>query len=207
MKTTEQLYGNVFFELFQAHWPPFWPERNENKWNQEDRFKRYLQRNQLVDAEGCSVVTELANPGETGTEELDYILMRSPFIGIKPPISEVLATCEFKGPARPTLWQFKRNWFGERSRGLVSDIRKQYRRCCLYRGVEHYFACVALLDNLKRKGSTKRRLAPSLEALSAEVTSRLDLPTGAVMLCSTCSFDPIDSDMIMFLWKICATLD
>lgn len=196
---TDHLHGKHFFELFRAHWPMFWPERDTKKWNQEDRFKSYLQRNRVVDTHGNLIITELANPGATATEEVDYVLLPGSFTGSKPPISSVLATCEFKGPARTTVWKFTKNWFGD---ALLPDIKKQYRRASLYGGVEHYFACVALLDNLSRKTSIQRQMEPSIQSLSSEVTRNLGLPASSLSLVSSCRFDQIDSDMIMFLWRI-----
>ena len=43
--------------------------------------------------------------------------------------------------------------------------------------------------------------------LALEVTRTLALSVAAVELCCSCRFDQIDSDMILFLWRIRAVFN
>jgi hypothetical protein len=215
------LHGDVFFALFQSHWPRFWPLRGKGHHNQEDRFKRYLKGEKLIDAFGSRIVTELPYECEAGRQSIDYVLLPpehpyvrrdSPFSGKKPHVSEVLATCEFKGPARPTLWEFNfgslpqpnwRNWYNKGGKsGLVPDVSKQLDRASFYPRAEHYCAWTAMLSDPRSKA--KREFGSSLDSLSREVRRDLDLPDGAIATFRTCRFEKIDSNMVMFLWRVTA---
>jgi hypothetical protein len=148
-------------------------------------------------------MTELHCEGATGKQWVDYVLLSSPFSDRRPQVSEVLATCEFKGPARPTLWQFKPNWYNKnKERGLLPDVRKQLSRASSYPHVEHYCAWVAMLSN--RRSKVKRDFMSSLDTLSRQVRIDLDLPEGGIATFCAHRFDEIDSNMCMFLLRVTA---
>lgn len=177
--------------------------RDQTKRNQECRFQSYLRDEKRIDALGSRIITQLPYENEAGEkQQIDYVLLPSPFTGNKPHISGVLATCEFKGPARKTLWEFKRNWYNRDGKyGLVVDVQKQYRRARQCPDIERYCAWVVTLN--ERSARKKRDFPSSLENLSSRVRRDLDLPEEAIASHDTCLFDKITShEMVMFVWRV-----
>jgi hypothetical protein len=176
----------------------------QKKRNQELRFQDYLGEKGLINVPGESrIKSQLPYNCETGRQSIDFVLLPSPFSGRNPHISEVLATCELKGPARKTLWDFKANWYNRNhgTYGLLPDVKKQYARACLYPTVEHYCAWVITLNDCKSK--SRRDFRSSLDTLLKGVNRDLGAPEGAVSTCRTCRFEQIAPDeIVMFLWRV-----
>ena len=196
-------HADAFFRLFQTQWPLFWPLRDRKKRNQEILFQDYLRDRRVIDVQGESrIKSQLPYKCGAARQSIDFALLPSPFSGKIPHISESLATCEFKGPARKTLWDFKRNWYNRNaSYGLLPDVNKQYERACKYPSVEHYCAWVATLND--RGSKRKREFQSSLNILLSQVSHDLGLPGGAVITCRTCHFEQIaPDDTVMFLWEV-----
>jgi hypothetical protein len=198
------LHADAFFQLFQTHWPQFWPLRKKNKRNQELRFQDYLHTRNLINVPGESrIKSQLPFNCETGLQSIDFVLLPSPFSGKNPHISEVLATCELKGPARKTLWEFKPNWYNRNhgKYGLLPDVKKQYARACRYPAVEHYCAWVVTLNDCNSK--LRRDFHSSLDTLRKGVHLDLGAAEGAVVTCRSCHFEQIVPDeIVMFLWEV-----
>jgi hypothetical protein len=199
------LYGNFFFDLFQSRWPEFWPHRGPGR-NQEIYFRNWLRKNQHVDAADSSVQTNHTYTTPTGdTQFIDYVLVPSNLCGTTPRTSDLLATCEMKGPARKTLWDGERNWYDRNNHtyGLLPDVRKQSERACALPDKEHYCAWIVTLNDMG-SGKVRRELDTSLDALSRMVKRDLRLHHRAIATFKTCHFEGLrpGRDEVMFLWRI-----
>ncbi len=106
MPTPENLYAHAFFDLFKTSWPVFWQSERSGLWNQEDAFRNYLHDASVGMSFGPHrIKAELVLPKtlERGRQKIDYVLIPSNISEENPPLNEVLATCEVKAPARPSI--------------------------------------------------------------------------------------------------------
>jgi len=87
------------------------------------------------------VAGDIPCPIQTSQRRIDYVWLK--LDAQKPTnLTDVPATCELKGPARPTVWEGNQNWYdkpGKREpKGLKPDICKQRARSKMSPSTEHY---------------------------------------------------------------------
>ena len=79
----------------------------------------------------------------SGQRRIDYACIDPTICVLHPPLRVVAATCELKGPARPTIWKPNaNNWYEQIKRGepfgIKSDVLKQHERLKRSPQTEHY---------------------------------------------------------------------
>lgn len=199
MDTQYGTHARLFLSCFATHWPLFWHEARSKKYNQEARFRSYLRDHGVADADGGHLVTELPIESQTHKGRVDYALLGRPGGRSNTCLSAAVATCEFKGPARPTLWEYTKNWFGD---AFVPDVQKQYERSQRHPEIEHYIACISSPPTSHKGSVALWDVHSSLSTLATKTASELMIPENAISSCAAHSFDEIDKEMVLFLWRI-----
>jgi hypothetical protein len=196
------VYRDAFFELVQRNWPTFWARARAQRWNQETAFCDYLRDNGHLTTPLGQVLTNFHLPVGQNRRFIDFVMHHRGAVPVEKSWMGVAATCEFKGLARHTLFDFQPKWFPR----IMEDIGKQYEAAAAHPDIEQYFICTAVLDSPNRKRAVKLCVESAIPELSAEITHKLQIPKSAVVPCGTHVFSEINTDMFMFLWRIAGPL-
>lgn len=91
----------------------------------------------------CEVADDIPCAAQGGQRKIDYVRMERQKDLAAPTLRSVAASCELKGPARPTLWKSDtKNWYEQLKNGepygIKVDVLKQYQRAKLSPETEHY---------------------------------------------------------------------
>lgn len=133
----------------------------------------------------------------SGKRSIDYVLVDPNLSAKRPQLRAVEATCELKGPARPTIWRpTGKNYYCQIKKknsepfGIKPDVDKQHRRFMQAPDTEHYVFWVAEApDQNENIDVALRRLLDRLRA---------DLP--AVRLTESSRSEI--KDLWMFLFRV-----
>lgn len=115
-----------------------------------------------------------------GQRKIDYVYLDTPGDARPQSLRMLDATCELKGPARPTLWVPSGNWYERTNRrepfGVKPDVAKQHERSVRSPESEHYVLWVI------ERPDCGEAISTALARLLGKLTT--DLPTISLRECA-----------------------
>ena len=140
MTTTAANYGEYFAEMIETNVDDLMqrgPVRERNSGAPfvfgENHFRKHMRAYKPPTHWPRLVIDRRVQNDIQGHGGVDYCFLSSS--SSKPDISDVLATCEVKGPTRPALLRgSKENWYPD----IVRDIKKQVGRATIAPDAQHY---------------------------------------------------------------------
>jgi hypothetical protein len=146
-----------------------------------------------------TVADDASGRTATGRRRIDYVCL-DPSISVKPSaLRQISATCQVKGPARPTIFKPKtKNYYEQEKEGVMHgikpDVSKQHERSHGSPQTEHYvFWMIENPDNGEQIDKALARLLARLEA---------DLPSVVLTECARTFVRNDFGELWMFLFRV-----